>query len=643
MLDAGKRIHGRRLPYLRNANVRWDDFDLEDLSEMPFEEDELERYTVRQGDLMVCEGGEPGRAAIWPGDTRPIKYQKAILRVRPRGAVEARWLLYSLRLDASKGSLEHYFTGSTIKHFPQQSLLRYTLRLPPLAEQRRIVEKVEALLAQVNAARARLAKVPPVLNRLRQSILASACSGRLTADWRERNDNVLPASLAVSRQLSKVRPKDVARYDVDDVPDDLPTTWTWTPLGLLGADPSAPVQTGPFGSLLLRHEFIETGVPVVAVGNLTGLGFKIEGLYHVTREKAEQLARFDVEAGDLLFARSGATLGKVCVAPDFVRGWRMTGHILRIRLATDILLPALAAYALRAAPSVVEQVVGNIRGATRPGYNTALLESIRVPVPPSEEQQEIVRRVGALFALVDAIETRVAAAIARADKVTQAILWKALSGELVPTEAELARAEGRDYESAPHLLERIRAQAPTTAASPARRARRSGGRGGAAGRAAPRSAGVPTSPSSLLDLGRDEVPERVVIVVVNRRQHVRIEKTGRCHSIEHIESLLPDDEPITHEVPLGLQLLDHLRRLLEFDHHVPGMDTFLEEGECCGGNLTLAGGRSRAVLRRALAGERVDLGLVEDMYAIGPALGVKNYPFPAANCSHAHAKRGCGG
>jgi type I restriction enzyme S subunit len=98
--------------------------------------------------------------------------------------------------------------------------------------------------------------------------------------------------------------------------------------------------------------------------------------------------------------------------------------------------------------------------------NQRILSSVLFPMPPLSEQHEIVRRVDALFKLADAIEARVAAATARADKITRAILAKAFRGELVPTEAELARQEGRDYEPASVLLARIRtARANSKAAS----------------------------------------------------------------------------------------------------------------------------------------------------------------------------------
>jgi type I restriction enzyme S subunit len=99
-----------------------------------------------------------------------------------------------------------------------------------------------------------------------------------------------------------------------------------------------------------------------------------------------------------------------------------------------------------------------IKGVAVRGINIGDVRALQIPVPPLPEQRQIVRRVDALFRLADAIEKRVAAATARADKLTQALLAKAFRGELVATEAELARADGRDYEPASALLERIRGE-----------------------------------------------------------------------------------------------------------------------------------------------------------------------------------------
>lgn len=419
-------------------------------------------YTAfREGDVIVAKITpcfENGKAAIARDLVNGVGFGSTEFHVlRPTGVVVAEYVYHFVRQERFREGAAGEMTGTVgQKRLPADFLREVVLPVAPLAEQRRIVAAVEALLQRVNAARERLAKVPAILKRCRQAVLAAACSGRLTEEWREAHPLAPSESLLVRLRRKANAAGKVALTDaVSDAPS-LPESWMWAPLGWLGLDSDNAVQTGPFGALLHRDEFVSEGVPVVAVGNLTGMGFTKDGLYFIRREKAQDLKRFDVQAGDVLFARSGATLGKVCVAPDFVRDWRMTGHILRARLDTSLVCPDMVTFALRGAPYVVEQVNGRVRGVTRPGYNTQLLESVLVPVPPLAEQQAIVHRVKDLFALADEIERRVAVAMSRAERVTQTILAEAFRGELVPSEAELVRREGREYEPAGVLLERIR-------------------------------------------------------------------------------------------------------------------------------------------------------------------------------------------
>ena len=139
MLDA-KKNKGRLMPYLRNPNVRWFDVDTSDLQLMPFEDHEHDRYGLKAGDIVICEGGDAGRAAIWDGRLPDLKFQKAIHRVRPCPCLYNRFFVHRLMADHQNGRLADYLTGATIKHFTGQDLARYEFPLPPLAEQRRIAE-----------------------------------------------------------------------------------------------------------------------------------------------------------------------------------------------------------------------------------------------------------------------------------------------------------------------------------------------------------------------------------------------------------------------------------------------------------------------------------------------------------------------
>ena len=158
MLDKSKN-KGVLYPYLRNTNVQWLRFDLSDVKEMKFEKNELEEYKVRVGDLLICEGGEPGRCAIWEGEIAHIMFQKAIHRVRPFCGINSWFLLYRLLSDAMTGNLNKHFTGATIKHFTGQELSRYVIGLPPLEEQTRIVAKVNQLMALCDDLEAKLQQV----------------------------------------------------------------------------------------------------------------------------------------------------------------------------------------------------------------------------------------------------------------------------------------------------------------------------------------------------------------------------------------------------------------------------------------------------------------------------------------------------
>lgn len=137
MLDRAKN-KGEYQPYLANVDVRWGSFNLDDLSEMRFEDDEQERYGLKYGDLVICEGGEPGRCAIWKDQIPNMKIQKALHRVRVHDCLDYRFLYYWFLLAGKTGALEQYFTGTTIKHMPGEKLKSVLIDMPPIEVQRHI-------------------------------------------------------------------------------------------------------------------------------------------------------------------------------------------------------------------------------------------------------------------------------------------------------------------------------------------------------------------------------------------------------------------------------------------------------------------------------------------------------------------------
>jgi len=187
MLDAKKnRGHYRR--YLNNVAVRWGCFDLEDLPEMRFEEDEYERYTVRRDDIVACEGGEPGRCAMWRSD-EPMFIQKALHRIRVRDGFDPRFVYYQFGYRVKGGYTRGLESGSTIRHLPGQALANVELSIPSLPTQRKIAAVLGALDDKIELNRKMNANLEVMAQALFKSWFVDfePFGGQMPEGWKESN------------------------------------------------------------------------------------------------------------------------------------------------------------------------------------------------------------------------------------------------------------------------------------------------------------------------------------------------------------------------------------------------------------------------------------------------------------------------
>lgn len=194
MLDQAKNI-GEPSRYLRNINVRWFSFELGSLLFIRISKEERESLSLKNGDLLVCEGGEPGRCAVWLKDDSDIVFQKALHRIRPKKDVLSHWLSFKIKTDADSGQLQNYFTGTTIKHLTGKAFRKYEFLLPPISEQHEIVRRVEKLFAIADEIESRYQKAKAFIDKLPQSILAKAFRGELAPQ--DPNDE--PASVLLEQ------------------------------------------------------------------------------------------------------------------------------------------------------------------------------------------------------------------------------------------------------------------------------------------------------------------------------------------------------------------------------------------------------------------------------------------------------------
>jgi type I restriction enzyme S subunit len=368
MLDA-KKNKGRLLPYLRNPNVRWFDVDTTDLQTMPFEEHEDERYGLRSGDIVICEGGEAGRAAIWDGRLPDVKFQKAIHRVRPGPKLHNRYFVHRLMADYHNGRLADYYTGATIKHFTGQDLARYQFPLPPLAEQRRIA----AVLDQAEALRAKCRAALAQLDTLTQSLFLDLFGDPVSnpKGWLRKSFSDLGS---LDRGISKHRPRNAPE--------------------LLGG-PYPLVQTGDVANCggyirSYKSTYSETGLKQSKMWPTGTLLITI----------AANIAKTGILTFDACFPDSiVGFLADDAATIEFVRVW----------------LSFLQAAIEEAAPESAQKNI-----------NLATLRNLAVPIPPIPLQREFARRLTA----VEKLKTAQRASLAELDALFASLQHRAFKGEL---------------------------------------------------------------------------------------------------------------------------------------------------------------------------------------------------------------------
>ena len=178
MLNAEAASGSDQRPYLKNTNVKWDSFEMSDLPTMTFDSDDRVRCALRSGDLLVCEGGEVGRAAVWPGSSQEVYFQKALHRVRSIRDGNTRFLMYCLWAAATLNVFTEEGNQSTIVHLTGEKLREHRFPWPPPEEQGQIVEALDAQRTRASAIADRLLRQTTLLVEHRQALITSAVTGQ---------------------------------------------------------------------------------------------------------------------------------------------------------------------------------------------------------------------------------------------------------------------------------------------------------------------------------------------------------------------------------------------------------------------------------------------------------------------------------
>lgn len=448
-----------QLPYLRNENVRWGTIDFADVKQMGFKTSELEKYSVRPGDLLVCEGGEPGRCAIYRGDLGAYMYQKALHRVRTYpDAVLPELIQFCFQHYTYSQTMLPRMSETTIQHLPLEKMLAVRLPLPPLAEQRRIVAAIEQQFTRLDAGVAALRRAQTALKRYRAAVLKAAVEGRLTDDWRRTHPDAEPALTLLARILAarrarweadlRAKGKDPARtrYPEPAAPDTtslpaLPDGWCWATVDQIG-EIQGGIQKQP-SRTPKDHAY-----PYLRVANVLRGRLDLREIEHMELFGSE-LETLRLQPGDLLIVEgngSRSEIGRSAMWRGEIEDCVHQNHIIRVRARG--VLPRYLDYFWNS-PDGSNRVI-HVAASTSGLYTLSIgkISKLPVPLPPLTEQQAIVAEVERRLSVVAELEAAVAANLARAERLRQAILREAFAGRLVPQHPA--------DEPASALLERIR-------------------------------------------------------------------------------------------------------------------------------------------------------------------------------------------
>ncbi|WP_281767633.1 restriction endonuclease subunit S [Methanoculleus bourgensis] len=384
-------------------------------------------YTAfRDGDVIIAKITpcmENGKAAVAHQLVNGLGFGSTEFFVlRSNGSMLPRYLFHYVRQKSFREQAESKMTGSVgQKRVPKEFVKNAVIPLPPLAEQHRIVAAIEALFARLDAANARLERVPGILKQFRQSVLATACDGRLTEDWRKSDQDCYESSL-IKCTVGEILAEKMVN--------------------------GRSVRSKENGFPVLRLSAVRDG--------------RIDPAHRKNGAwTQEEASNFLIRYGDFLVVRGNGSLelvgrgGLVGYDPEPIA---FPDTLIRIRLKRDIINAHW--FSLVWNSPVTRKQIEKLAHTTAGIHKISQqdIAQVSITVPSIEEQHEIVRRVDALFTLADRIEAKVAAAREKTETMRQSILAQAFSGRLVPTEAELARQEGRAYEPASVLLERIRSE-----------------------------------------------------------------------------------------------------------------------------------------------------------------------------------------
>lgn len=390
--------------FITTSNLYWGEFDFTKVKEMPFTDTELERCTVKKGDLLVCEGGDCGRSAVWDYDEE-VCIQNHVHRLRPYRDVNIYYFYYLFYLYKNTGRLRG--RGVAIQGLSNEAIHKVVLPLAPLEEQHRIVAKIEELLPLVDRYATAYEKLEQFNAKfpedMKKSILQYAIQGKLveqrpeegTGEELYRQIQEEKKRLIKEGKIKKEKP--LPEIAEDEIPFDIPESWKWVRFSEI----MSTMSTGPFGSMLHKTDYIEKGIPLVNPANMVNGKIVPSDKMMISEATRRRLSSYILHAGMIVLGRRGE-MGRCAVVTEKEDGWLCgTGSFF---MEPSMSLYVYYVVSLFSSPYVKFYLGGESVGTTMSNLNHTILSKMPIPLPPLAEQRRIVAKLDEILPLCERLK-----------------------------------------------------------------------------------------------------------------------------------------------------------------------------------------------------------------------------------------------
>lgn len=391
--NSSASTNGTIRKFITTSNLYWGEFDFTKVKEMPFTDTELERCTVKKGDLLVCEGGDCGRSAVWDYDEE-VCIQNHVHRLRPYRDVNIYYFYYLFYLYKNTGRLRG--RGVAIQGLSNEAIHKVVLPLSPLEEQHRIVAKIEELLPYVDRYAAAYEKLEQFNAKfpedMKKSILQYAIQGKLVEQRAEEGTGeelyqqiqAEKQRLIAEKKIKKEKP--LPEIAENEIPFDIPESWKWVRLSDI-----IDVRDGTHDS----PKYVPMGIPLVTSKNLSNGTIDYGNVKYITQEDADKInARSMVDDDDILFAMIGSIGNPVLVKKD--SEFCIKNMALFKKFAdTDISMQYMYWFFFYAQYKLKKEASGGVQSF----ISLSRFREYLVPLPPYEEQIRIANKIEQILPL----------------------------------------------------------------------------------------------------------------------------------------------------------------------------------------------------------------------------------------------------